>query len=684
MCGIAGIVNLRPGPPPDPVLLRRMACSVRHRGPDDFGIYRDAEAGLAHARLSVIDLALGRQPLSNEDGTLWISFNGEIYNYVELRPELEARGHRFATATDTEVLLHAFEEWGEGAIERFNGQFALALWDRQRRRLVLARDRLGVRPLYTAEHAGRLWFASEVKSFFADRTFPRQIDPEGLDEVFTFWANVAPMTPFRGIRELEPGHVLVHDVGSGTTRVRAYWEPRYPAAGERASVSLDEAAEALRDALGRATRLRLLRSDVPVGSYLSGGLDSSLVAALARRATSGRLETFSLRFADAEFDETRWQRTMVERLESAHHEIRVCASDIATVFPDVVFHAERPLLRTGPAPLYLLSRLTHDCGVKVVLTGEGADEMLAGYDLFREAKVRAFWARQPTSRLRPRLLERLYPYLARSPAAARGMAQRFFGQDLGRFGEPGFSHLPRWRAASALKRLFSPQTHAALHGTDAAARLLSALPAPFSGWDALSQAQYLELRTLLSGYILSSQGDRMLMAHSVEGRFPFLDPDVVDLCNALPPSYKLRVLEEKYVLKRVAGGLVPDEILARPKQPYRAPDAACFVGSDAPEWIDEILSDRSLRESDLFDPDAVRLLVAKCRARARLGPLSNADNMAFVGVVSTQLLWHQLVKRPPPIVETPIDEIEARLDDRAATTGASVESGAVRRLVASV
>lgn len=665
MCGIAGILNLRAGPPPDASLLRRMACAVRHRGPDEFGIYRDSEAGLAHARLSVIDLALGRQPLSNEDDTVWISFNGEVYNYVELRPELEARGHRFRTSSDTEVLLHAYEEWGESAVERFNGQFAFAIWDRRRRRLLLARDRLGVRPLHHAEHAGRLYFASEVKSLFSDPSFPREIDPEGLDEVFTFWANVAPATPFLGVRELPPGHLLVHDLATSTTRTQAYWQPRYPERGARSSRSVDEAAEELRNELERATRLRMLRADVPVGSYLSGGLDSSLVAALARRATPGRFATFSLRFVDAEFDETPFQRTMVARLDSDHHEIEITQSDIARVFPDVILHAEKPVLRTAPAPLFLLSQLAHERGFKVVLTGEGADEVLAGYDLFREAKVRAFWARQPNSRSRPQLLERLYPYLARSPAAAKGMARSFFGQDLDRAGEPGFSHFPRWRAASALKRFFSRETGEALRGVDAESRLLAALPAEFRAWDALSQAQYLELKTLLAGYILSSQGDRMLMAHSVEGRFPFLDPGVVEFCNALPPTYKLSGLDEKHILKRAACGLVPDEILSRPKQPYRAPDAACFVGADAPDYVEQVLSPEALRDSGLFDPDATGLLVAKCRGRVRLGPLSNADNMAFVGILSTQLLWDRLVKNPPDVRETPIEEIGVRFDDQA-------------------
>ncbi len=666
MCGIAGILNLRDLPPPDPARLRGMAAALRHRGPDEFGIYRDEEAGLAHARLSVIDLALGRQPLSNEDDTLWISFNGEVYNYLELRPELEARGHRFRTASDTEVLVHAYEEWGERAVERFNGQFAFAIWDRRRRRLLLARDRLGVRPLHVAEHEGRLYFASEIKAFFADPGFPRELDPAGLDEVFTFWANVAPSTPFRGVRELPPAHLQVVDLASGQTRTHAYWRAEYPVRGARPRLTLDEASEALRAELERATRLRVLRADVAVGSYLSGGLDSSLVAALARRATSGTLATFSLRFTEAEFDETRFQRAMVSRLGSEHHEIEVSRRAIAEIFPDVILHTERPVLRTAPAPLHLLSKLARDCGYKVVLTGEGADEMLAGYDLFREAKVRAFWARQPDSPSRPRLLERLYPWLERSPAAAKGMARRFFGQDLARAGEPGFSHFPRWHSASALKRLFSRDTAAAIAGVDAQAGLLATLPPEFSSWDELSKAQYLEVRTLLSGYILSSQGDRMLMAHSVEGRFPFLDPGVVEFCNGLPPAYKLSGLDEKHVLKRAARDLVPEEILVRPKQPYRAPDAACFTGREVPEEIEHALSREALDASGIFDSAAVSQLVAKCRRREAIGPLSNADNMALVGVLSTQLLWDRLVRRPSPVPEVEIVERQAHSSERPA------------------
>lgn len=647
MCGIAGIVSLRDGsPPPGLDELRAMTGALRHRGPDEFGIYRDARAGLGHARLSIIDLATGQQPLSNEDGTLWIAFNGEIFNYLELRDELVALGHRFRTRSDTEVIVHAFEAWGEDAFARLNGQFAVALWDAARERLVLARDRLGVRPLYLCEHAGRLWFASEVRALFAGAPdLPRALDPVGLAETFTFWTVVPPQSVFVGVTELEPGHVRTVS-RSGTTD-RAFWEPSYPAGEGGFRGSLDEAVERVRASLEQAVRLRMLRADVPVGSYLSGGLDSSLVAALGRRVKGDRFCTYSIRFEDAEYDETAFQRAVAARIESDHREIVVGRGDIADAFPDVVAHAERPLLRTAPAPLFLLSRLVRDSGIKVVLTGEGADEMFAGYDLFREGKVRRFWGRQPASALRPRLLERLYPYLARSPVAQRAMAREFFGKGREQPGVPGFAHQTRWQSAAALQRLFTPGLREAARPVDVVARLLGDLPPAFGAWAPLSQDQYLEVRTLLSGYLLSSQGDRMLMAHSVEGRFPFLDADVVELANALPPSYKLRVLDEKHALKRAAEGLVPPEIVRRPKQPYRAPDALSFVGPRAPAWAAELMSPEGVARAGVFEPRAVDRLWRKCQASAGGEQFSNADNMAVVGVLSTGLLYDRLVRRAP-------------------------------------
>jgi asparagine synthase (glutamine-hydrolysing) len=638
-----------------------MAASLSHRGPDEFGVYRDANAGLAHARLSIIDLSTGQQPLCNEDGNLWVVFNGEIFNYLELRFELLALGHVFRTQSDTEVIVHAFEAWGEGAFTRFNGQYAIALWHSQTKTLTLVRDRVGVRPLYFMEHHGRVYFASEVKAIFAaDTTLPRELDPLGIDETFTFWSSLAPRSVFKGVVELPPGCVRVYSpIGVDQ---HPFWQPSYPVGEQgRFSGTLEEAETAVLASLQRATELRMLRADVPVGSYLSGGLDSSLVAALGLRAKGERFRTFSLRFEETEFDETGFQREMQRFLGSDHAEVVVSQGEIAEVFPEVIEHTERPILRTAPAPMFLLSRLVRASGIKVVLTGEGADEIFAGYDIFREAKVRRFWARQPNSEIRPRLLERLYPYLARSPVAQRAMARKFFGRGLERALLPGFSHEPRWQGAAALKRLFSAQQQQLTQGISVVDRLLAKLPNDFSRWTSLAQDQYLEIRTLLPGYILSSQGDRMLMANSVEGRFPFLDADVMRLAASLPDSYKLKVLDEKHILKRISRGLVPPSILARKKQPYRAPDAACFVAADAPAWVGEVTSAASVAAAGVFDPKAVEQLLHKCRSR-QSSTFSNADNMAVVGLLSTQLLHRQFIQgsratRRVPVLSTCVDRL---------------------------
>ncbi len=390
----------------------------------------------------------------------------------------------------------------------------------------------------------------------------------------------------------------------------------------------------------------------------SGGLDSSVVAALARGAIGGRLRTFSLRFADAEYDETAYQRAMVARLGSDHTELVVTRAGIAESFPATIRAVERPLLRTAATPLLQLARAVRDAGIKVVLTGEGADEMLGGYDLFREARVRRVWAREPASQRRPLLLDKLYPDLARGPTRARAMAREFFARGLDRHGAPEFAHMPRWRSAQALQRLFAPDFAAAVAATgDPIARFVATLPPELAGWDPLARDQYIEIRTLLSGYLLAAQGDRVAMASSIEGRFPFLDIDVVALACALPADYKLRVLDEKHVLKRAAADLVPAEIARRPKQPYRAPDALAFAsaapgGSHAP-WIAEVLDDAAVRDAGVFDSRAVAQLWRKCAAAADDGAaqLSNADNMALVGVLSTQLLHRDFIRRAPsPVV----------------------------------
>ena len=519
---------------------------------------------------------------------------------------------------------------------------------------MLCRDRVGVRPLYVREEENIVWFASEIKSIFADPSVPREIDPRGLDQTFTYWSSIAPTTIFRGIDELIPGSMRIYQPGKQREE-HVYWYPSFAPREQTASdepnkMSLQEATEILDSKLMNATKLRMLRSDVPVGSYLSGGIDSSLIAWLGRRWKEGEFRTFSIRFADAEFDETPFQHKMASVLDSKHEEITVTRSDIAEVFPYVVRHTERPVLRTAPAPLFILSRLVRESGFKAVLTGEGADEMLAGYDIFREAKIRRFMARDPNSKIRQLLFDRLYPYLARSPQKTKGMAIEFWKKGLNRIDSPTFSHEPRWDTTSKLKKFLSDDV-IALVASSPLPYFLEHLPHEFGSWDPLAQAQYLEIESLFSSYIISSQGDRMLMANSVEGRFPFLDSEVMEFCNNLPAEYKLVGLNEKSILKRVARGRVPEEIIERKKQPYRAPDAVSFVTGKVPEYVNEMFSEKMINETGLFNLKTVRGLYTKCMEMARNVSgeynFSNNDNMGFIGILSAQLLFYYFIQTTP-------------------------------------
>lgn len=631
MCGIAGVVSLSDRSPVDLGVLCDMLGAIRHRGPDEFGIYHDDHAGLASARLSIVDLDTGQQPIGNEDGTLWIVFNGEVFNYVELRPELEARGHSFCTSSDTEVILHLYEEYGPACLERLNGQFAIAIWDTRARRLFLARDRLGIRPLFYAVADGRLIFGSEIKAILAHPDVVPEIDPSALDQVFTYWSTLSPLTMFRGVYEIPAGHFLsAHD---GDWRIQTYWALDFGEEPPESGVtSAGQYLEQFEGLLADAARVRL-RADVPVGAYLSGGLDSSVTAALIRNYAGDRMDTFSISFGDPAFDESAYQQQMSAALRTSHRVVHCTHADIGRVFPDVVWHAETPILRTSPAPMFLLSELVHESEFKVVLTGEGADEILAGYNIFKEAKIRRFWARNPESHMRPLLLRRLYPYIAElSSSEAYQMA--FFKRGLVDTGSPYYSHDLRWNNTGRLRRLL-------LGGGHDREPALPELPPDFRRWSHLAQAQYLEMAIFLSQYLLSSQGDRMAMAHSVEGRFPFLDHRVVEFCNHLPPRVKLRGLTEKWLLKQLGRKLVPSEIWQRPKQPYRAPIHHSFFHLGAPDYVRELLSEPALRESGLFDPAAILRLRAKAE---QVSQLSEMDGMALVGVLSAQLVHHRFVK----------------------------------------
>ncbi|OLT21964.1 asparagine synthase (glutamine-hydrolyzing) [Ornithinimicrobium sp. CNJ-824] len=497
MCGICGTVSF--GSRPDPDLVSDMVATLTHRGPDDCAVLVDHAAVLGHTRLALIDVEGGAQPLTTPDRSVWVTFNGEIFNYVELAQELRALGHVLTTASDTEVIAHAYEEWGSACFERFNGQWAVGLWDRRRQRLVLARDRMGILPLFYRCGPRSISFASRVATLLADPAATREFDPVGLQQVWTFWCSISPRTAFAAVSQLPPGHVATFD--SSGLRTWPYWSAEFPPRGQEPHQDLQENAEELRALLVRATRLRFERSDFPVGAYLSGGLDSAVTAAAIRHFTDVELTTFSLRFTTPEFDEGSYQQLVADRLGTTHHSVDVAPSDIAEVFPDVVWHAEAPLLRTAPAPLFLLSRLVRANGYKVVVTGEGADEILGGYDIYREARVREFWARDQGSRLRDDAVQLLYPWMALNPAQAPSFARHFFGADLD-LADLGLSHRPRWASTAALQTMLAPTLRERLSSSPAVDPV-EHMPASASGWDRLSRAQWLEMTTLLPGYILA-------------------------------------------------------------------------------------------------------------------------------------------------------------------------------------
>lgn len=640
MCGINGIAAITGQTNISERDVCSMLSSLHHRGPDGSGVYLDPKQriGLGHTRLSIIDLAGGAQPMSNEDQTVWLTFNGEIFNYIELRKTLVKDGHRFHSHSDTEVIVHAYEQYGDDFVQHLNGQFAIALWDNKRQRLLLVRDRVGILPLFYTRQGDRLLFASEIKALLPQLAQAPRISAAALDQVFTFWAPRSPNTLFEDIFEVQPGHMLVLE--QGRLRESIYWDWRFPEQDDYHVGSDADLAERLYDLLADATSIRL-RADVPVGAYLSGGLDSSALVALIRRHSDAPLRTFSIGFEQQSLDESVFQKQMIEHLGVENSRILCQNSDIAENFPATIFHTESPILRTAPTPMRQLSGLVRASGYKVVLTGEGADEALGGYDLFKEAKIRQFWARRPESEWRPLLLKALYPYLETSGAQAKTYLRNYYSIGLDQPEQPGFSHLTRWFTTSQCKVFFSQDLNAKLR-ENSVDQLTGQLPPAFGRWHWFNRAQYLEAKTLMGDYLLCSQGDRMLMANSVEGRFPFLDHRVIEFANRLNPRLKMRALNEKYLFKHAMKNHLPKQILERHKQPYRAPDIPAFFSAHPPAYVNDLLSEDKLKDYGYFDAQKIGFLLKKA---SRGSSIAYKDNMALVGVLSTQLCHYFFIEQ---------------------------------------
>jgi asparagine synthase (glutamine-hydrolysing) len=619
-------------------LLRKMLAQIQYRGPDESGIYYDNLVALGNVRLSIIDLSTGQQPLSTPDGNLWIVFNGEIFNYPELKHDLIKRGHLFHTQSDTEVLLHMWQEYGKACFSRLNGQFAVAIWDRTKNELMLARDRVGIRPLFYTWHNQQFIFGSEIKAILEFPGLQASLDPRALAQVFSFWTTLTPGTIFKYIRELPPGHFMT--ISNGIAEVHQWWKLSFPSdPGDYFRGTFEEAREELGSMLTDAVRIRL-RADVPVAAYLSGGLDSSATTALIKEVAPDTLQTFSIGFEDSEFDETPFQQEVSSFLHTRHTSFYCTNEEIGRYFPQVVWHSEIPILRTAPVPMFCLSRKVRENNIKVVITGEGADEMLAGYDIFKEAIIREFWSRQPGSKYRPLLLNKLYPYLAQFQGRNKSLLKFFYGYKLEETGSPFYSHLLRWHNTAVILNYLSPGIRSDLNGFDPLSEVMQLLSPDFDRWDRLGKAQWLEINLFMSGYLLSSQGDRVAMAHSVEGRYPFLDYRVMEFTATLPPDFKMHGLNEKYILKKLMNNRLPESILKRPKQAYRAPVSKSLLDSGHHLYVEDLLSEKGLKETGLFDPVQVNKLRDKIRDS---GMATEIDNMALAGILSTQLIHHQFV-----------------------------------------
>ncbi|MGH8260248.1 MAG: asparagine synthase (glutamine-hydrolyzing) [Steroidobacteraceae bacterium] len=651
MCGIAG----RYGPRLDSVAgdagLREMLRALRHRGPDEAGMYLSERLCMGTVRLSIVGISSGQQPVCDEAGRYCLCYNGEVYNHIELRRELAALGYRFVTNSDTEVVLQAWRAWGDACLLRLNGPFAFALYDSLEDTLYLVRDRYGKRPLFYARHGDDLLFASEMKAFLAVADFPFEFDPQQLSSVLTLWTPLGEQSSFKQVKQVPQGCYV--ELSRERISLRRYYEQDFAS-----SFSFDceqQAIASLGVVLRNAVELRL-RSEVEVGMYLSGGLDSSILASILAEQVDGRLRTYSVTFDDTEFDESADQLTVASHVDSRHRALHVTDDMIVSHFPAAAFHAEVPLFRTALVPMYLLSRMVHDDGIKVVMTGEGADEAFLGYDLFKETLLRRDWNALSEAEKIERL-GKLYPYLRHyresGGSELLGLYQQF---SVERFAGL-FSHELRIQNGLFSRRLLRVRGS----GLDAVQELIAQHPY-FPRLSSIEKAQWLEYQTLLPGYLLSSQGDRMALAHSVENRCPFLDPRVVELSAAANLKFDDGA-DEKYLLRKAFFGQLPPAILAKRKYPYRAPDARAFVRG-RPEYLELILSDSELRKNDILDAAFCRRLVDKI-FRAAADRVSTKEDQAFIFLLSTCILHHQFVRRRALGTgeNRPVDDIIVRVVD---------------------
>lgn len=612
MCGIAGFWNLRSGRPADPAVLRAMAGSIRHRGPDEDGFHVDGSLGLGMRRLRVVDPEGGHQPMPNEDGTVHVVFNGEIYNHAGLRRELESAGHRFRTRSDTEAIVHAWEEWGPRCVERFNGMFALAVWDARARRLFLARDRLGIKPLYVWDGPEGIVFASELKAVVAVPWVPLEWDLAAVDDFLTWEYVPAPASIVAGVRKLPQATTLLIDPARPTPVHAEYWRLDAGTAAA-APAAAGDMADSLRERMQLAVRRRLM-ADVPLGAFLSGGIDSSIIVGLMSRETPGQVRTFSLGFEDRSYDELRYARTVAEHFGTKHREERV-TPDIVSLADSLAGFYDEPFGDVSAFPTFLISSLARQ-EVTVALSGDGGDELFAGYDHYRAHRWASRLRRSlfgPGIRAADRLLDLVPPRPAKKGALNK--AKRF-AEGLRR---PADLEHARWLVFQDLEErasLYSPDLAAAVAGRDPFAfyrRLLD--QGRERGFTGLQRQLYADVRGYLADDILTKV-DRASMAVSLEVRVPFLDHEVVELAMGIPAGWKLRRGETKWILKHAWTDLLPPTILRRGKEGFSMP-MKNWLRDPLRPLMEELLSPARLGDTGWFSTAEVQRLIAEHTAGRR-------------------------------------------------------------------
>lgn len=617
MCGICGIYNYRIGMAVDEEVLRSMASQIIHRGPDDDGFYVDGNLGLGMRRLSIIDVKGGHQPISNEDGSIWIVFNGEIYNFPDLRRELQSKGHIFRTRSDTETVIHAYEEWGLDAFPKLNGMYGFALWDSRTKELILARDPLGVKPLYYTQCNGRLLFGSEIKAILADRTIPREVDAAALDEFLTLTFVSSPNTLFSGIHKLPPGHFL-RVTPHGFSLQRFYFS--LPVLQHRSETDW---LEALRAGIESAVQRQMI-SDVPVGVMLSGGMDSAIVAALMRRFTGTPIHSFTVGFeGNFDQDELVAARRSAELIGTEHHEVVISADDYAEFLPRSLWYLEEPIATTSTLAFYSVCRLASQ-HVKVVLTGQGADEPFAGYGR-HFGEYYGGWYRQLPSALRKYILAPLINQLPRNEQLKRAVHSLDITDPLARM-----TQIYTIFDFDLKKRLYRNGLSDIVRGN--VSKSISLWQNDVQDLDGLSQMLYVDTRFSLPDNLLM-YGDKMAMAASIEARVPFLDLELMALVESIPPGLKIRGRTQKYLLKRSAAAWVPSEIIQRRKIGFETPVDQWFSGELRNYIGDQLLAtDSACRQ--YFEPKTIESIISDHESRRH-------DYRRHLFSLLTFELWHK-------------------------------------------